>query len=103
MARLPGRPDAAVVETTVSRTRLHPVDWPAVIAGAVLATAISFVLFTFGAGLGLSITSPYPGRKESRLPHSLSLSRFGSWLCENALADALKYRDAIWLSTIIFA
>lgn len=41
----------------------HPgsyVDWPAVLAGAALATAISFVLLTFGSGLGLSLTSPYP-------------------------------------------
>src|SRR5687768_5399427 len=34
------------------------VDWTAIFAGAVLASAISFVLFTFGAGLGLSLTSP---------------------------------------------
>ena len=37
------------------------VDWPAIIAGAVLATAISFVLVTFGAALGLSAASPEPG------------------------------------------
>lgn len=37
------------------------VDWPAIIAGAVLATAISFVLITFGAALGLSATSPEAG------------------------------------------
>ena len=37
------------------------VDWPAVVAGAVLATAISFVLMTFGAGIGLSVVSPEPG------------------------------------------
>jgi hypothetical protein len=36
------------------------IDWPAVIAGAILAAAISFVLLTFGTGIGLSITSPYP-------------------------------------------
>jgi len=36
------------------------IDWPAVIAGAVLTAAISFVLLTFGTGIGLSITSPYP-------------------------------------------
>lgn len=37
------------------------IDWPAIIAGAVLATAISFVLFTFGSGLGLSMASPEAG------------------------------------------
>ena len=37
------------------------VDWAAVLAGAVLATAIGLILMTFGAGLGLSATSPYEG------------------------------------------
>jgi len=37
------------------------VDWPAIIAGAVLATAISFILFSFGSAIGLGIVSPYRG------------------------------------------
>ena len=37
------------------------VDWPAVFAGTVLATAISFVLLTFGSSLGLSLTSAEAG------------------------------------------
>src|SRR5262245_11894087 len=36
------------------------VDWSAVIAGAVLAAALSFVLLTFGTTIGLSATSPWP-------------------------------------------
>jgi hypothetical protein len=36
------------------------VEWGAVLAGAVLAAAISFVLLTFGATIGLSATSPWP-------------------------------------------
>ena len=36
------------------------IDWPAIVAGALLATAITFVLLTFGSGLGLSLTSPFP-------------------------------------------
>jgi hypothetical protein len=36
------------------------VEWGAVLAGAVLASAISFVLLTFGAAIGLSATSPWP-------------------------------------------
>lgn len=34
------------------------VDWGAIIAGAVIATAISFVLLTFSSGVGLSLTDP---------------------------------------------
>lgn len=37
------------------------VDWPAVLAGTVLATAISLVLLTFGSSLGLSLASVEPG------------------------------------------
>lgn len=37
------------------------VDWGAVFAGAVLTTAVGLILLTFGAGLGLSVTSPYEG------------------------------------------
>ena len=35
------------------------IEWAPVIAGAVLAAALSFVLLTFGAGIGLSLLSPY--------------------------------------------
>ena len=38
------------------------VDWPAIFAGTVLASAISFVLLTFGSAIGLSMTSAYEGR-----------------------------------------
>jgi hypothetical protein len=37
------------------------VEWPAVLAGAVLAAALAFVFLTFGAAIGLSATSPWPG------------------------------------------
>jgi hypothetical protein len=36
------------------------VEWGAVLAGAVLAAALSFVLLTFGAAIGLSAASPWP-------------------------------------------
>lgn len=36
------------------------VDWPAIIAGVALASAISLVLLTFGAALGLSVTNLRP-------------------------------------------
>lgn len=35
------------------------VDWPAIFAGAMFALALSFLLISFGAGLGLSLSSPY--------------------------------------------
>jgi len=39
--------------------RLGYVDWPAVIAGAFCAAALSFVLLTFGSAIGLSVASPW--------------------------------------------
>ena len=41
------------------------VDWAAIIAGGVLAAAISFILLTFGSAIGLSLTSPYEGEGHS--------------------------------------
>ena len=36
------------------------VEWGPILAGAVLAAAISFVLLTFGTAIGLTTTSPWP-------------------------------------------
>jgi hypothetical protein len=49
----------ASVETT-SGARPY-VDWAAIIAGAILASAIAFVLLTFGSAIGLTATSPFKG------------------------------------------
>jgi len=45
--------NAALVDASVPH-----VDWAAIIAGALLASAIGFVLMTFGSGLGLSLADP---------------------------------------------
>ncbi len=37
-------------------------EWAAIIAGAILASAIAFVLLAFGAAVGLTATSPFEGR-----------------------------------------
>lgn len=39
--------------------RASYVSWSAILAGAVLATAYSFVMLTFGAAAGLSLVSPF--------------------------------------------
>ena len=48
------------VASTTPMAGLSFVEWGAVFAGAVLAAALSFVLLTFGAAIGLSATSPWP-------------------------------------------
>jgi len=39
-------------------------SWPAIIGGALAATAVSFVLYTFAAGLGLAVASPTPSWRD---------------------------------------
>lgn len=41
------------------------VDWPAILAGAALATALSIVLLSFGSAIGLTMTDPDPGEGAS--------------------------------------
>lgn len=41
--------------------RFAYVDWPAIVAGAVVGAAVAFVLTAFGTALGLSIVSPSRG------------------------------------------
>ena len=47
---------APVSSSAVSTPGASFVEWGAVLAGAVLAAAISFVLLTFGTAIGLSAT-----------------------------------------------
>lgn len=51
-------PAAVIAADAPAATR--QLEWGPVIAGALGATAISVVLLTFGAALGLSAVSPYP-------------------------------------------
>src|SRR6476660_7116145 len=51
---------SAPVASRTETAGLSFVEWGSVVAGAVLAAAISFVLLTFGAAIGLSATSPWP-------------------------------------------
>jgi hypothetical protein len=44
-----------------SAARFSYVDWPAIVAGAVVGSAVAFVLTAFSTALGLSIVSPYRG------------------------------------------
>lgn len=65
MAAAEKGPELAVVSTTINNEAAAYVDWPAIVAGAVIAAAISFMLFTFGTAVGLSVASPYPGQNVS--------------------------------------
>ena len=64
-------------DSLLTRGRDSAVDWGAIIAGSVLAAALSFVLLTFGAGLGLSLAAPGSGEDVSVLGFAISA---GLWL-----------------------
>jgi len=49
-----------MAEGSATDVRTNYVEWAPILAGAVAASAISFVLFTAGAAIGLSLLSPYP-------------------------------------------
>lgn len=57
--------EAVIVDTSAPETGSH-VDWPAIIAGAVIASAVSFVFLAFGSAIGLSLTEPL-GRTDAPL------------------------------------
>lgn len=50
---------ADVIYSEDENTRASYVSWSAILAGAILATAYSVVMLTFGAAAGLSLVSPF--------------------------------------------
>src|SRR5688500_10933283 len=56
------------------------VDWCAIAAGAMMATAVAIVLFTFGTAIGLSMVSPYEGEGASRAAYFATLALWTLWV-----------------------
>jgi len=83
MATASPSPDVAIVN--VEPDNGSYVDWPAILAGAVLASAISFVLFAFGAALGLSLASPYPREGVSVTTFGIILALWVLWVLVSSL------------------
>ncbi len=61
------------VVATPARAGTSYVEWGAVFAGALMASAISFVLLTAGAAIGLSLISPYAGESYSKTAASVAV------------------------------
>jgi hypothetical protein len=74
------------------------VEWGAVLAGAFLAAAISFVLLTFGTAIGLSLTSPWPDSGISaKLVASLAIfwalvQQIGAFMAGGYVAGRMRLR-----------
>jgi hypothetical protein len=73
-------PEVAVLSTTINNDAAANVDWCAIAAGAILASAISFVLFAFGTAVGLSLTSPYPSESVSAPTFAIVLALWILWV-----------------------
>lgn len=56
------------------------VDWAAILAGSIFALAISFLLISFGASLGLSLTSPYRGEGVSAAWLAIAAGIWLAWV-----------------------
>lgn len=73
--------EAAIVATgDVDADARSYLDWPAVIAGAVVASAISLVLITFGSAIGLSLTSPFDNAGMSAVGLAVALGLWVVWV-----------------------
>ena len=62
------------------------IDWPAIIAGAVLAAALAFVLVTFGSGLGLSMVSAEPNESVSLRWFTIAAGLWFVWIAVSTFA-----------------
>ena len=83
-------------DPTIPNTRSVPVqpvddggsylDWPAVLAGAVLAYGLFLVLTTFGAGIGLSMVSLEPGEGVSLRWYTIAAGVWFIWTAISSFA-----------------
>lgn len=90
--------DSSVPPTTGATTY---VDWAAILGGAMAAVALSFVLLTAGAAIGLSLVSPYPSQSYGKWAGSVATAwaltvTIGAFLCGGYIAGRMR---AAWNET----
>lgn len=56
------------------------VDWGAILGGAFVAAALSTVMTSFGAAIGLSLTSPVPGKGVSMTTMAITTGLWVLWI-----------------------
>jgi hypothetical protein len=85
MIEQPYRPDTpAVARADVSAPGAIYLHWNPVLAGAIVAAALSFVLLSFGSAIGLAVVSPSSSWRDT----SSALALLGGlWLLLTALAS----------------
>ena len=60
------------------------VDWPAILAGAAVASALSFVSISFGSAIGLTFTSPYSGSR-SAIGVAIAIGLWTLWIAMSSV------------------
>ncbi|WP_334148802.1 hypothetical protein [Hyphomicrobium sp.] len=111
-----------MAEMTAPDVRTNFVEWAPVLAGAVIASAIAFVLVTAGSAIGLSLISPYPSQSYGKWAATLAafwaifvpiLSLLvGGYIAGrlraawNADADEVQFRDGVhgmlvWATAVV--
>jgi hypothetical protein len=97
---------------TTMRVTTRYVDWGSIFAGALAATALSSVLLTAGAAIGLSLVSPYPSQSYGKSATTVATAwalvvTIGSFLTGGYIAgrmrsawgetnsDEVQFRDGI--------
>ncbi|HCO56295.1 MAG TPA: hypothetical protein DIT93_14940, partial [Pelagibacterium sp.] len=61
------------------------VDWPAILAGGIVAAAISLVLLAFGSAIGLSMTNPFGREGVSLFWIAIAMAIWVIWVQVSAL------------------
>jgi len=91
--------DTVVVETGATGVPVHSyVDWPAAIAGIVLAAAIALVMLTFGSAIGLSFANFHNGETVSPIWVGIAAATWLLWvevsamMCGGYLTGRLRRR-----------
>jgi hypothetical protein len=73
------RPQAAIVATADTEARSY-MEWGAIIAGTIVAAALSLILLTFGSAIGLSMASPYEDAGASKAVFAIVLALWVLWV-----------------------
>jgi hypothetical protein len=81
--------------TTALRVGTSYVEWGSIIAGTAAAVALSFVLLSAGAAIGLSLLSPYPSNVPAKAAETLATAwmlfvTIGSFLIGGYIAGRLR-------------
>ncbi|RDE09408.1 hypothetical protein [Pelagibacterium lacus] len=83
MATIPS--DIPVATTARPAETSSYVDWPAIIAGAMTAAAISLVMLTFGSAIGLTLSDPFGREGVSLVWIAITMAIWVVWVQVSAM------------------